>query len=113
MLSCACLLPAYASLVIATDSTKQMGGLCHAWGCSPKPDRAEKHSLCALQAAPVVWDGALAASAARWAAGCPTSHSGYQGVGENMAWGFVSLTAAVGAWYAEVRTLLCGPPLVP
>jgi hypothetical protein len=38
-----------------------------------------------LQAAPLVWDDSLASSAATWAAGCPNGHSGYSGVGENMA----------------------------
>lgn len=37
------------------------------------------------QAPPLVWDDALAASAASWASGCPNGHSGYAGVGENMA----------------------------
>jgi hypothetical protein len=49
-----------------------------------------RHSEClvscrVLQVPTLVWDDALAASAARWAAGCPSGHSGYAGVGENMA----------------------------
>lgn len=39
----------------------------------------------APQAPALVWDDTLAASAANWAGGCPNSHSGYAGVGENMA----------------------------
>lgn len=40
---------------------------------------------CVLQVPGLVWDDTLAASAAKWAAGCPNGHSGYAGVGENMA----------------------------
>jgi hypothetical protein len=50
-----------------------------------------------------VWDTAIASTAQAWAAGCPNGHSGTSGVGENMAWGYPSLVAAVDAWYAEVR----------
>eukprot|EP00775_Hariotina_reticulata_P009864 gene9864-10022_t len=55
------------------------------------------------QAAPLAWDDSLASSAATWAAGCPNGHSGYSGVGENMAWGYSTLTDAVDAWYNEVK----------
>jgi uncharacterized protein YkwD len=51
----------------------------------------------------LVWDANLAASAAAWADGCPAGHSGQTGVGENMAWGQSTWTAAVDAWYDEVR----------
>ena len=53
----------------------------------------------------LVWDNDLAAGAGKWVAKCPQGHSGEEGVGENMAWGYKSLTAAVDAWYSEVRRL--------
>lgn len=33
-----------------------------------------------------MWDDGIAATAQKWAAGCPSGHSGAHGVGENMAW---------------------------
>jgi uncharacterized protein YkwD len=54
------------------------------------------------QVAPFVWDAELAASAARFAASCPQGHSGANGLGENLAWGHQSLSAAIEAWYQEV-----------
>jgi hypothetical protein len=50
----------------------------------------------------LVWDASVAATAARWAQGCPNGHSGYSGVGENMAWGYNDFNAVVDAWYDEV-----------
>jgi hypothetical protein len=57
-----------------------------------------RHGVSAL-----VWDMDLAAGAGKWAGKCPDGHSGEVGVGENMAWGYGSLAAAVDAWYSEVR----------
>jgi uncharacterized protein YkwD len=51
----------------------------------------------------LVWDAAIAAQAAAYVAGCPKGHSGASGVGENLAWGYDSLSAAVEAWYNEVQ----------
>jgi uncharacterized protein YkwD len=51
----------------------------------------------------LVWDASIAAQAAAYVAGCPKGHSGASGVGENLAWGFDSLSAAVEAWYNEVQ----------
>ncbi len=53
-------------------------------------------------AAPLQWDAALAAQAQGYADGCPGGHSQISGVGENLAWGHASFTAAADAWYDEV-----------
>lgn len=50
----------------------------------------------------LVWDAAIAAQAASYVAGCPNGHSGQPGFGENLAWGYDSMSAAVRAWYDEV-----------
>lgn len=50
----------------------------------------------------LVWDRSIAAQAANYVAGCPNGHSQTKGYGENLAWGYASLGAAVKAWYDEV-----------
>jgi hypothetical protein len=55
------------------------------------------------QVANLVWDDAIAASAAKWVAGCPQGHSGYAGLGENMAWASSrTVEGMVDMWYDEV-----------
>lgn len=50
----------------------------------------------------LAWDAFIASQAAAYVAGCPTGHSNVPGFGENLAWGYDSLSAAVTAWYDEV-----------
>jgi uncharacterized protein YkwD len=50
----------------------------------------------------MTWDASIASQAAAYVAGCPTGHSNMKGFGENLAWGYDSLAAAVTAWYDEV-----------
>ena len=58
------------------------------------------------QVANLVWDDAIAASAAKWVAGCPRGHSGYAGVGENMAWATsMTVEGMVDMWYNEVSSV--------
>ena len=52
------------------------------------------------QVAPVTWSDTVAASAQAFADTCPNGHSS-SGYGENMAWGYRSITAVVKAWYDE------------
>lgn len=40
-------------------------------------------------------------------------HSGASGQGENLAWGYPSVTAAVDAWYAENKAYAYGAPNIP
>lgn len=54
------------------------------------------------QAPDLTWDAAIASQAAAYVAGCPNGHSGAPGFGENLAWGYDSMSAAVQAWYDEV-----------
>lgn len=53
-------------------------------------------------AAELAWDPNLAAEAAAYVNSCPMGHSGVQGRGENLAWGFTDFGSAVDQWYAEV-----------
>lgn len=49
------------------------------------------------------WSSSLAAEAQEWADQCSLSHSGFNGVGENLYWGGSATgKAAVESWYAEV-----------
>jgi uncharacterized protein YkwD len=50
------------------------------------------------QAAALQWDASLAAQASAFIARCPRGHSNTPQVGENLAWGFSSLTDAIDAW---------------
>ncbi len=52
------------------------------------------------QVAPVSWSNTVAASAQAYADTCPNGHS-QSGYGENMAWGYPSITSVVTAWYEE------------
>lgn len=56
----------------------------------------------AHQVPDLTWDAAIASQAAGYVAGCPNGHSGAPGYGENLAWGYDSMSAAVTAWYEEV-----------
>jgi uncharacterized protein YkwD len=51
----------------------------------------------------LIWDESIASQAAAYIAGCPTGHSQAKGFGENLAWGYDSMSAAVTAWYNEVN----------
>jgi uncharacterized protein YkwD len=55
---------------------------------------------------PLAWDWALAWNSYNYVSGCPTGHSGVQGVGENLAWGHNNFNHAMRDWYDEVR--VCG-----
>eukprot|EP00879_Flechtneria_rotunda_P015076 GHRR01015756.1.p1 GENE.GHRR01015756.1~~GHRR01015756.1.p1 ORF type:complete len:375 (+),score=118.02 GHRR01015756.1:504-1628(+) len=57
-----------------------------------------RHQVPALK-----WDPALAAQAQRFADSCPMGHSGAQGLGENVAWGYPDWKSTVDAWYNEVQ----------
>ena len=58
------------------------------------------------QVADLIWDDAIAASAAKWVAGCPQGHSGYAGMGENMAWATSkTVKGMVDMWYNEVSCM--------
>jgi uncharacterized protein YkwD len=52
------------------------------------------------QVEPLTWSTTIAASAQEYADTCPTGHS-QSGYGENMAWGYSSIPAAVTGWYKE------------
>jgi hypothetical protein len=56
-----------------------------------------------VQAAPLVWDEKLTASAKKWAATCTFGVSGTPGVGESLGFGYATFPDAVGAWYSQVR----------
>jgi hypothetical protein len=49
------------------------------------------------QALPLVWDPAMAAQAAEFAASCPMGRSGKAGLGENLAFGYPDAASAVDA----------------
>jgi uncharacterized protein YkwD len=54
--------------------------------------------------APLAWDAGLAASGAKYVAGCPMDHSSeWSDRGESLAWMFPKFVDAVKAWYDEVR----------
>ena len=53
-------------------------------------------------AGPLVWSGAVAASAQAWADTCTWGHPGGHPYGENIAKGHVDQVAAAQAWYSEV-----------
>lgn len=53
-------------------------------------------------AGPLVWSGAVAASAQAWANTCTWGHPGGHPYGENIAGGHVDQVAAAQAWYSEV-----------
>lgn len=54
-------------------------------------------------AAPLQWSKKLQGTANNWAKKCVFQHSGWWGLGENLAWNFNSWSDAVDAWYNEVR----------
>mmetsp|Transcript_8027 Transcript_8027/g.20596 ORF Transcript_8027/g.20596 Transcript_8027/m.20596 type:complete len:283 (+) Transcript_8027:204-1052(+) len=60
----------------------------------------------------LVWDTAVEQSAQAWADGCriPLEHSSGTGFGENLAWGYGSMTAAIDAWYSEIDQYDYGNP---
>ncbi|PNW86351.1 hypothetical protein CHLRE_02g083100v5 [Chlamydomonas reinhardtii] len=51
--------------------------------------------------APLRWNASLEASAAAWAGNCRFEHQQGTGEGENLAWGYSDIGAAVSDWYAE------------
>lgn len=57
----------------------------------------------------LTWDWSLAWNAYNWVVGCPNSHSGQQGIGENLAWGHQDFNHAMRDWYDEVGGALLTP----
>ncbi|PNH04104.1 Cell wall protein PRY3 [Tetrabaena socialis] len=61
----------------------------------------------AHHAAPLSWSSSLESSAQSWASqlasGCQFSHSGWTGLGENLAAGYNTWADAAFAWYDEIR----------
>jgi len=70
-----------------------------------QPEALVRHNLYRARhgSPPLAWDGELEAAARAFTSRCPGGHSGAQGVGENMAWGYRSWQQAVDAWYREVE----------
>ncbi len=55
------------------------------------------------QVNPVNWSTTVANSAQTYADTCPQNHS-HSGYGENLAWGYSSITSVVTAWYSEATS---------